>query len=153
MGGGKSYKSFRFKAGVVWEGGRRGLITSVGKPDVMVGSPPEFKGEAGVWSPEELLVSSVNTCLMLTYLALAQARGLEIASYESSAEGWLEHTEDRYRITEVSVQPAITLKSPADLEKARSITERVEEQCFMTNSVSGKVKFSPQFKVGAEVVG
>ena len=76
MGEKKSYKSFRFKAGVVWEGGRRGLITSAGKPDVMVGSPPEFKGEAGVWSPEELLVSSVNTCLMLTYLTLAQARGL-----------------------------------------------------------------------------
>ena len=53
----------------------------------------------------------------------------------------------------MSVQPAITLKSPMDLDKARSIAEQVEEQCFMTNSVSGKVKLTPQFKVGAEVVG
>jgi len=45
-----------------------------GKSGDRRGQPPEFKGEPGNWSPEELLVGSLNTCIMLTFLTLAQAR-------------------------------------------------------------------------------
>jgi hypothetical protein len=44
---------------------------------------------------EELLVGSVNTCMMLTFLALAQARGLTPVGYESEAEGLLENVEGK----------------------------------------------------------
>ena len=53
-----------------WSSARRGMLSAAGKADIIVGSPPEFKGEPGNWSPEELLVG--YTCIMLTFLTLAQ---------------------------------------------------------------------------------
>jgi organic hydroperoxide reductase OsmC/OhrA len=89
------------------------MLSAVGRPNIVVGSPPEFKGEPDVWAPEELLVGSLNTCMMLTFLTLAQARGL---TPESEAEGLLENVEGKHHITEVTVRPRVTLKSDAELE-------------------------------------
>ena len=108
----KTYKSYRYKAKTTWGTARRGTLSAAGKPNVVVGSPPEFKGEPDIWAPEELLVGSLNTCLMLTFLALAQARGLTPVGYESEAEGLLENVEGTYRITEVTVRPLRRRQGP-----------------------------------------
>jgi len=118
-----------------------------------VGSPPEFKGEPGVWSPEELLVGALNACLMLTFVSLAQSKGVQFAAYESAAEGLLENVDGKYRITEVGVRPSVVLKSQADLEAARTIMNEVEKNCFISNSITAEVKLAPQFRVGSDAVG
>ena len=105
----------------------------------------EFKGEPDIWTPEELLVGSVNTCIMLTFLSLAQARGLTPAGYESEAEGLLENVEGKYRITEVTVRPHITVKGEAEVERAREIIERPEAECFISNSVKSTVMIIAEF--------
>src|SRR5262244_2922308 len=140
-----AYKSFRYKAKTTWASARRGLISAVEKPNIVVGSPPEFKGEPDVWTPEELLVGSLNTCIMLTFLSIAQARGLTPASYESEAEGLLENVEGKFRITEVTVRPHITVKGEGEIERAREIIERAEDECFISNSVKSKVKIVAEF--------
>jgi organic hydroperoxide reductase OsmC/OhrA len=146
----KKYKSFRFKNSLVWSTARRGRTSAPGKSEIDLGSPPEFKGEAGVWSPEELFVGALNGCLMLTFVAMAQAKGLQFVAYESAAEGLLENTDGKYRITEVSVTPNLVLKSQADLETARTIMGTVEENCFISNSITATVKLTPQFRVASE---
>src|SRR6516225_603662 len=135
-----TYKSFRYKAKTIWTSARRGLLSAMEKPHIVVGSPPEFKGEPDVWTPEELLVGSLNTCIMLTFLSLAQARGLTPAAYESEAEGLLENVEGKFRITEVTVRPYVTVEKEAELERAREIMERAEGECFISNSVKSKIK-------------
>ena len=143
----RSYKSFRYKANTAWSSARRGTLSASGKPNIIVGSPPEFKGTPDVWAPEELLVGSVNTCMMLTFLTLALAKGLTPVGYESEAEGLLENVEGKYRITEVTVRPRVCLKSQAELERAREIMENVEAQCFISNSIKSKVSLSTEFVV------
>jgi organic hydroperoxide reductase OsmC/OhrA len=106
-----THKSFRFKTKTTWSSARRGVLSAAGKPNIVVGSPPEFRGEPDLWAPEELLISSVNTCIMLTFLTLAHARGVTAAGYESEAEGLLEHIEGTYRMSEVTVRPRITVNS------------------------------------------
>ena len=59
----RAYKSFHCKAETTWSSARRGMLSAVGRPNIVVGSPPEFKGEPDVWAPEELLVGSLNTCI------------------------------------------------------------------------------------------
>jgi peroxiredoxin-like protein len=142
-----AYRSFRYKAKTTWISGRRGLLSAVEKPNVVIGSPPEFKGEPDVWTPEELLIGSVNTCIMLTFLSLAQARGLTPAAYESDAEGLLESVEGKFRITEVTVRPHITINEEGDLDRAREIIERAETECFISNSVKSKVKIVAEFSL------
>src|SRR5215475_11411371 len=143
----RAYKSFRYRAKTAWSSARRGTLLALGKPNIVVGSPPEFKGEPDIWAPEELLVGSVNTCMMLTFLTLAQAKGLTPVGYESEAEGLLENIEGKYRITEVTVRPRVSLKSQAEFERAREIMERAEGECFISNSIKSKVSLAAEFVV------
>jgi organic hydroperoxide reductase OsmC/OhrA len=140
-------KSFRYKAKTTWGTSRPGTLSAAGRPDIVVGSPPEFKGEPDVWAPEELLVGSLNTCMMLTFLTLAQARGLTPVGYESEAEGLLENVEGKYHIIEVTVRPHVTLKSEAEFEAARKTMESVEAQCFIANSINARVTLTPEYVV------
>ncbi len=142
----KAYKVFRYETEVCWDSGRRGTISSAGKPDVAVSSPPEFKGEAGRWTPEDLFLSSVNLCTMLTFVAYAQHRGLGLVSYESDAEGTLENVEGKYRFTEVVLHPHVRVKSQEDIERARELMESAERDCFVANSISAPVKIFPDIR-------
>ena len=145
----RAYKSFRYKAKTDWTSARRGTLSASGKSHIVVGRPPEFKGQPDVWSPEELLVGSVNTCLMLTFLTLAQAKSLVPVGYESEAEGLLENVEGKYRITEVAVRPRVTLSDVADVERAREIMGNVEAECFISNSIKAKVMLTAEFIVAS----
>jgi organic hydroperoxide reductase OsmC/OhrA len=145
----KKYKSFRYTNSLTWEKARRGKSSAPRKPQMDIGSPPEFKGDPGVWCPEELLVAALNGCLMLTFISLAQSKGVQFVSYESAADGLLENVDGKFLITEVSVAPSVVLKSDSDLETARTIMGQVEEHCFISNSIKAKVKLTPHLRVGA----
>ena len=144
-----TYKSFHYKAKTTWSSARRGMLSAAGKPNIVVGSPPEFKGEPDVWAPEELLVGSLNTCMMLTFLTLAQRQGLTPVGYESEAEGLLDNVEGKYHFTEVTIRPRVTLKSEAELELARKSMESVDAHCFIANSINARITLTPEFVVAA----
>jgi len=80
---------------------------------------------------------------MLTFVSWAQNKGVQVVAYESKAEGLLENVDGKYRITEVSVQPSLVLKSQTDVEAARAIMDEVEGNCFISNSIRAKVKLAP----------
>src|SRR5438132_6950237 len=136
----RTSRSFRYRASTIWSSARRGLLQAAEKPAIIVGSPPEFKGEPNIWAPEELLVGSVNTCMMLTFLSLAESRGLTPAEYASEAEGLLEDIGGKYSFTEITVRPLISVKSEAAVEPTRKIMESAERHCCISNSVKAKVK-------------
>jgi organic hydroperoxide reductase OsmC/OhrA len=115
----RAHKPFHYRANSTWSSARRGILSTAGRPNIVVGSPPEFKDEPDIWAREELLVGSLNTCRMLTFLTLSQFRGLTPVGYKSEAEGLLENVEAKYHITEVAVRPHVALKSEAELNPAR----------------------------------
>ena len=147
-----AHKSFRYKAKTAWTSERVGVLSGTGKPNIIVGSPPEFKGKPDNWAPEELLIGSVNTCILLTFLTLAQGRGLIPAAYESEADGLLENVDGKYLITQVTIRPRITVKSQADVEPIREAIESAESRCFMSNSVKAKVAVVPDVVVQSGAV-
>jgi organic hydroperoxide reductase OsmC/OhrA len=149
---GKTYKSFQYSNNLVWDTARRGRTSAPGKPDIEIGSPPEFKGEAGVWAPEEMLVAALNACMMLTFVSFAQSKRLPFVAYESTAEGLLENVDGKYRIVEVSVRPTLVLRTEADIATARTIMAEVKENCFISNSITADVKLAPQFRMASDVV-
>ena len=145
----RAHKRFHYKAKTTWSSAWRGMLSAAGRPNIVVGSPPEFKGERHIWAPEELLVGSLNTCMMLTFLTLAQRQGLTPVGYESEAEGLLDNVEGKYHITEVTIRPRVTLKSETDLELARKSMESVDAHCFIANSINARITLTPEFVVAS----
>jgi len=143
----RTHKSFHYRTKTTWSSARRGVLSAAGKPNIIVGSPPEFRGEANHWAPEELLVSSLNTCTMLTFMTLAQPRGVTLVGYESEAEGLLEHVDGVYQLTAVTMRPRVTIDNEAGLASARNAMDEVEARCFIANSIKAKVTLLPEFIV------
>lgn len=136
-------KVYLYHTTVVWMEQRKGTMSCEGKSDVEVATPPEFKGHAGIWSPEDLFVASANICLMTTFLAVSERAGLAFSAYESTAEGRLELVEGKFQFTAITIKPTITLESSADAAKAKELIEKAEANCLISNSMKAKVTLEP----------
>ena len=81
-----------YDVNVQWISDRKGIMSSsVLSNKIEVATPPEFSnGMANVWSPKHLLVAAVNSCLMTTFLAIAENSKLEFIKFDSKATGKLE---------------------------------------------------------------
>ncbi len=143
----KRYKTFTYNSDLEWTGGRSGWMTDEDKPEIEVSSPPEFKGEVGKWSPEDLFVASVNICVMTTFLAFADRKNLPMESYSSSAEGKLEFVDGAYQFTEIHLKPVIRLGSQESVEQAEQTLHDAHEKCLISRSIKAEVHVEPDIAV------
>ena len=137
--------AFFYETEIEWSHEREGKSSGPQLPTIPVGAPPEFKGREGNWTPEHLFVASVNTCLMLTLLAIAENSKLNLVSYKSTAKGKLEKVQGAgYQITEIVVRPKVVVASAEDLRRVPKILEKAKEGCFISNSIKSAVKLEPE---------
>lgn len=141
------HKTFEYRTSVRWTGGRMGILSSDGKQDIPVSSPPEFKGDPGQWTPEDLLVASLEICTMTTFIAFSMHRKLLLKSYESAATGTMEFVDGKYRFTRITLSPVIVVEDERERETAAAILEEAHHSCFITNSVCSDVLLEPIIKI------
>lgn len=145
--------SHEFEAELIWEKGaegeRRGNhgVRFEGRPDLEVSAAPQYKGDPSCLNPEELLLASLMSCQMLTYLAMAQSGDVDVLAYEDQATATLSMADRRMRITQVTLRPRIRVGPDADKEKARKLVDRAHHGCFIANSVSCEVVIEPEVTV------
>lgn len=138
-----------YEVNVEWKNDRIGNLSSpVLDNPVAVATPPEFnKGVPGIWSPEHLFVAAVNSCLMTTFLAIAENFKLEFISFSSKATGKLEIIEGKYMISEVTLQPTVILADEINKEKALKVLHKSEADCLISNSVKSAIIFEPEIVI------
>jgi len=141
-------QSHQYEAAVEWTDNRRGTLSSSGRPSVATGAPPEFGGTADVWSPEQLCVAAVNSCVMLTFIAIAANSKVAIRKYAAGAVGTLETVEGRGPvITRIVVKPRIAIGPEIDRGKVERLMAMAEKRCFISNSLNAEVKIEPEIFV------
>ena len=95
--------------------------------------------------PEEMLVASLSSCHMLTFLDLARRAGFVVDSYVDAAEGVMGKDErGRIALTHVTLNPKIAWSgekrpSAADLD---DLHHKSHELCYIANSFRGEVKIA-----------
>ena len=138
-------KVFYYETEVEWKKEKEGQIKGHTLPAVGVGAPREFKGREGQWTPEHLFVASINTCFMLTFLAIAEHSRLPLVSFSSTAKGKLEKVPgSSYQITEIVVKPRVVIPSVEDLGRIGRVLEKAKENCFISNSIKSTIKLEPE---------
>jgi peroxiredoxin-like protein len=138
-------KVFYYETEIEWKKEKEGQIKGPTLPTLGVGAPPEFNGREGQWTPEHLLVASINTCFMLTFLAIAENSKLPLVSFSSTAKGKLEKVPgSSYQITEIVVKPRVVLASANDLGRMPRVLEKAKENCFVSNSIKCVIKIEPE---------
>ena len=134
-----------YETEIEWKGDKDLQVASGKLPAIAAGAPPEFKGREGLWAPEHLFVASLNSCYMLTLLAIAEFSKIAIVSFSSSAKGKLEKVAGgTYQVTEIVVKPRVVIASATDLTRMPRIFEKAKENCFVSNSIKSAINIEPE---------
>ena len=134
-----------YQVDVNWVEDRIGILYSPELNDEMqVATPPQFpKGVDKVWSPEHLFTAAVNSCLMTTFLSIAESSKLEFKKFSSKAYGKLEQVDGKYIMSEILLMPSLTILREEDREKALRVLNKSEAACLISNSIKSKIIFKP----------
>lgn len=109
----------------------------------ITGSAAEtFFGSPEHVDPEELLVASLSSCHLLTFLAIAAKKGFTVDQYKDSPKGFLEKNEQgRMALERIELNPQITFsgeKVPTT-EQIQRLHNSAHRACFIANSIRANV--------------
>jgi len=114
--------------------------------ETLHGSPStEYGGDGAHADPEQLLLSALSACHMLTFLAVAANRGHVVDSYADAAVAVLDKNADgKIAVVKAILAPKVTFsgdKQP-NAEEYAKLHERAHAACFIANSVKTVVELS-----------
>ena len=134
-----------FKTGYRWTAESRGMVElGEGRQDLEVAPPPEFKGPKGLWSPEDLFVSSIETCFFLTLMFYLKQNKVELFAYSSKADGLLERVDGKMWFPQVDIYPVLV--SNADPTKIEELMHKAEQDCLVARSVKTRIGLHPKIE-------
>jgi organic hydroperoxide reductase OsmC/OhrA len=110
-------------------------ISIEGKPVLDVSAAKAFKGDPALYNPEDLLLSSLVSCHMMSYLYVCSQSGIEVLEYSDHAEAILEVAPDGSgRFTEVRLNPNVVIANHDKIQEALDLHKKANQLCFIANS-------------------
>lgn len=129
---------------------RQYTIEIAGKADLVGTAAPQFRGDPALPNPEDLFLSAISACHMLTYLAIAAKSGIKVLGYRDAAEGTLQvGGPGGSRFTEVVLHPDVVISPDSDQSLALKIHDSAHRHCFIANSSSTPIRHEATISVAA----
>lgn len=121
---------------------RSHIIYVSGDQTIHNSAAPEYKGDADMTNPEELLAASLGSCHMLTFLAVASKSGYIVDDYECKAEAFIGKNESgKMSVTEIHLFPVTNFvgdKQPTS-EQLKTLHDKAHANCFIAQTIHAKV--------------
>jgi organic hydroperoxide reductase OsmC/OhrA len=138
---------------VEWKGEHWGRVVMGNGPEMDFSAPPDAQGHAGVLTPEDAFVASVNTCVMMMFIWAAERFKLDLKSYTCRAEGTKLIELDRTEIfTRVHLWPVIQVSAGEDDRamveaRVRRALKGAQKYSLVANSVKSEVVIEPTIEI------
>lgn len=124
--------------------GRNHTITIEDKPILNVSAAKAFKGDASLYNPEDMLLSSLVSCHMMSYLYVCAQSGIEVLKYTDDAVATLQVEENGSgRFTEVTLNPKVIIAQSDRIEEALALHKKANQLCFIANSCNFPILHKP----------
>lgn len=152
-------KTHSYRTRVYWDAGggatidyrsytRNFTVSAPGKSAIAGSSDPAFRGDAGRYNPEELLVASLSSCHMLWYLHLCSRNGIAVLEYVDDAAGTMQERADGGgEFTQVELRPSVTIALGGDSELALALHHEAHHLCFIARSVNFPVVVKAEMRM------
>lgn len=151
-----------FPVSVRWDGstgnGYRGYSrthvgTAEGTPDLTVSADRHFRGDPAFHNPEQLLVMAAASCQLLSFLALAANRGIDVLHYSDDAVGTMTPSRGPMSIERIELRPRITVAAgpdgSTDTAAVLALVEQAHRDCFIANSLRSEIEIVASVTVTA----
>jgi len=124
--------------------GRDHEVIAAGLPTLLGSADPTFHGDRDRWNPEQLLLTALAQCHMLSYLHVAVLNGITVLSYRDTATGTMVLNRDGSgQFTGATLKPQLVITDPAQLELATKLHHDASQKCFIARSVNFPVLHEP----------
>ena len=105
------------------------------KLPLTISAAKAFKGDETKYNPEDLLISALSSCHMMSYFYVCAQNGIELIDYADTAIGTLELNSDGSgAFTLVTLNPIVTVLNKSMVDKARGLHQEANRLCFIANS-------------------
>lgn len=123
---------------------RSHTISNQGKPDLHLTTDNAAVGDKSKLNPEDLLVSAISSCHMLSYLYACAMEGIIVTEYIDQAMGvMIEKPNGGGQFKSVTLNPNIKVKHEDMIPKAIELHHKAHEICYIANSVNFEVICNP----------
>ncbi len=110
-------------------------ISFEGKEALTISAAKAFKGDPSLHNPEDLLLSSLMSCHMMSYLYICAQHQIEVIDYQDQAIATLETNENGSgRFIEVRLNPQVTISNGEQIALANTLHHQAHQLCFIANS-------------------
>ena len=129
---------------------RSHTVTISNKPELHLTTDNPLVGDKKKLNPEDLLVSAISSCHMLSYLYVCALEGVVIIAYEDTATGiMIEQESGGGKFSEVTLNPGITVANETMVSRALELHHRAHEICYIAGSVNFPVNIRPVCSVAS----
>lgn len=126
---------------------RTHTITYNGGKKLQASALSQYLGKDEYPNPEELLLSALSSCYMLTFLAVCCKYGFVINHYMDHVTGRSgKNKEGKNCITDICLNIKVTFNGPnkPDSESLNQIRDKAHEHCYISNTVNAHLKIHIQ---------
>ena len=91
---------------------RKHSVIFNGENSICASAAPEYNGDPSCVDPEQAFVSSLASCHMLTFLAIASKRKFVVTAYKDDASGELgKNQANKTAISKIILSPVVTFRN------------------------------------------
>ena len=117
------------------------------KQPLTLSSDPAFRGKPELLNPEQLLVMAAASCQMLSFLAIAARKRIDVVEYADTAEGFMAEDDKPVHITRIILKPRISIIGDVDKQQAERMLELAHQQCFIANSLRSDIEIRADIRI------
>lgn len=126
---------------------RSHTVSIQGKPDQYLTTDNKLVGDPSKLNPEDLLVTALSSCHLMSYLYLCALEGIVVTDYVDNATGvMVENDKGGGSFREVILNPVVTVQDSSMIERAIELHHKAHDVCYIANSVNFEVKCVPVCK-------
>lgn len=119
-----------------------------GKESLIVSAAKEFKGDATKHNPEDLFLSALSSCHMMSYMYLCDKNNITLLQYTDETSGILVVNPDGSgAFISVVLYPIVTILEKNKIDLAIRLHKEANRLCFIANSCSVPIDHKPQIRI------
>jgi organic hydroperoxide reductase OsmC/OhrA len=127
----------------------RARVEAPPRPALLVSPSSEFDGDAGAWSPEHLVLSSLGISMLTTFEAFAARDAIELVRWDATVHGTVERTPEGLMFT--SIVLSIDMEITGDVAKVETTLEDAKQYCLILNTLRVPVVIETEIKTPEDV--
>ncbi|WXG46817.1 MAG: OsmC family protein [Candidatus Atabeyarchaeum deiterrae] len=136
-----------YRTKVTWLGGNTGSLECGNGTRMGFSAPPSLHGKHGVMTPEDGFVASLNMCVHMMFIWVAERMKIELLSYECEAEGTVQDRLDRTSVfTKIILKPRIVVRMSTE-EKVKQAMQLARKFSLVAESIRPEVVIEPEIAI------